>query len=197
MLKIRRCVLRYCNGRGFKTRGISAERPLVYISGVAYEQVIWLKPVRVISRGCFWSFDKRSQVAPQTEWKQIFGQCKWRCYFEGEAQVQVPSYGTGQKVDIVGTLIQKAVFVDHPRLAVSYTTSFTWQYGATFQNNTDYVRLRLAYKSDLLLDHSRCLYCPILYITDGYPVIIQGEVLTPKAWDRNRRSWLTLPPVFL
>ena len=58
-----------------RQRGISAERPLVYISSVAYGRQVYLK-LETTSKSdeveaAFEALIKGVKVAPQTEWKQI------------------------------------------------------------------------------------------------------------------------------
>lgn len=177
-----------------KQRGISAERPLVYISSVAYGRQVYLK-LETTSKSdeveaAFEALIKGVKVAPQTEWKQILDNTEVKAVILGGDPSSGARVVTG-KVDMVEDLIQEGsrFTADHPGLPISYTTSFLRDnVVATFQNSTDYVETKVtAYRNgDLLLDHSGA-YVAQYYITwDELSYDHQGkEVLTPKAWDRN------------
>ncbi|VJM54557.1 pneumolysin [Streptococcus pneumoniae] len=177
-----------------KQRGISAERPLVYISSVAYGRQVYLK-LETTSKSdeveaAFEALIKGVKVAPQTEWKQILDNTEVKAVILGGDPSSGARVVTG-KVDMVEDLIQEGsrFTADHPGLPISYTTSFLRDnVVATFQNSTDYVETKVtAYRNgDLLLDHSGA-YVAQYYITwNELSYDHQGkEVLTPKAWDRN------------
>lgn len=77
-----------------KQRGISAERPLVYISSVAYGRQVYLK-LETTSKSdeveaAFEALIKGVKVAPQTEWKQILDNTEVKAVILGATQVRVP-----------------------------------------------------------------------------------------------------------
>ena len=175
-------------------RGVSADRPLVYISSVAYGRQVYLK-LETTSKSdevaaAFEALIKGVRIAPQTEWKQILDNTEVKAVILGGDPTSAARVVTG-KVDMVEDLIQEGsrFSIDNPGLPVSYTTSFLRDnVVATFQNSTDYIETKVtAYKNgELVLDHSGAYVAQYYVNWQELSYDSQGkERLTARSWERN------------